>query len=95
MRSFAFGSVMDVPVAITPTVTPTIKINHRIMRSPPYQQVGLPTHFLNDQIKCIFHTVSNPLEYLRNRSTFPRREAQNCKGNATLYEYDIHTRLVR
>ena len=33
---FASGSVMDVPVARTPTITPAIEINHRIMRSPPH-----------------------------------------------------------
>ena len=84
-RSFAFGSVISVPAAITPPITPTIEINHMIMRSPPpNQQVGLPPRLPNAKIKCIFRTVANPLELIRNRSAVPRWERQNCKGNTTL-----------
>jgi hypothetical protein len=68
---------MDVPRAITLTIIPVIENNHRIIRSPPYQQVGLPTLFLNEQINCKFRAVADPLEYLRNRSSVPRWEQQN------------------
>lgn len=68
---------MDVPRAITLTIIPVIENNHRIIRSPPYQQVGLPTLFLNEQINCKFRAVADPLEYLRNRSSVPRWEPQN------------------
>ena len=50
----ASASEMAVPVAITPTVTPTRENNHRIIRSPPYQQVGLTIPCPNEQIYAIF-----------------------------------------
>ena len=91
----ASESGRDVPVAITPTINPTIENNHRIIRSPRYQQVGLPTICPNEQNICKFRTVADPSEYLRNRYAVPRWEPQNCKGSTTLYEYDIPACFVR
>jgi len=88
---------VDFSAAKTPTKTPTIENNHRITRSPPHaSRLGCrPASRFNDEISCKFCTVKDPLEYLRNRSTVPRRERQNCKGDTTFYVYDIQTRSVR
>ena len=99
-RIFASGSVMDVPVEITPTITPAIEINHRIMRSPPphFSRLGCRPTIRTSTLNANFaplHIHWNILEYIRNRSAFPRRERRTCKGNTTLYEYDIHTCFAR
>ena len=88
---------VDFSAAKTPTKTPTIENNHRITRFPPHaSRLGCrPASRFNDEISCKFRTVKDPLEYLRNRSTVPRRERQNCKGDTTIYVYDIQTRSVR
>jgi hypothetical protein len=52
-RIFASGSVMDAPVAITPTIIPPIKINHRIMRSPPHiSRMGCRPTFLTIKLNA-------------------------------------------
>ena len=62
-RSFAFGSVIAVPAAITPPITPTIEINHMIMRSPPHiSRLGCRHAFRTRKLNAYFE----PLQIHRN-----------------------------
>ena len=90
----ASESGMDVPVAITPTTTPTIENNHRIIRSPPksagwvagpfFRMSKLDANFAPLQIHWNIYGIG-PLS--RGGSHKIVREAQHCT-NATFLKED-------